>query len=337
MFASIASSYPREPLPAQPDRVGEADRQLAAGSIDETAHAAVIDEFVREVVQEQEEAGLGVLTDGGVRWTDPFIPLIAGLEGLTAGPVVDSFEPGIHVTRPDIAGDIAWRRPIYAAAWSFAAAQTELPVKQVVPGPHTLGRIAGLDGRSRESVTMAFAEAMNAELIALVEAGCLIIQVDESGAATIEDDAERVLFSDAQRRLLDGLENPQLVHLSLAVLGGSAATAGAATMFEAPYSSYLFDLVRGPGNWQLVLQAPFDRGIVCGVETSQTSGLEDVETLVYAIAFAATSMERSMARVGVAPNGSLASISRHAARRKAERLAYAIGIAGAGPGPDVAA
>ena len=336
MFASIASTYPREPLPGQPDLVAEAETQLAAGTIDEAAHTAALDAFVREVMAEQEDAGLGVLTDGSVRWSDPLVPLVPGLAGLKAGPVIDGFEARIHVTRPDITGDIVWREPIFLPAWSFAQGLTKLPVKQVIPGPYTLGRIADLDGRSRESVTLAFAEALNAELETLVAGGCVIVQVDESGAATIEDDAERALFREAQRRLLDRFENPELVHLSLAVLGGSAASAGAKTLFDAPYSSYLFDMLRGPGNWQLALQAPFDRGVLCGVEDSCSPELQDVEALIYALAFASTAMDRGSSRVGIATNGSLARMSRHDARRKVERLAYAVGIAGSGPLAEVA-
>ena len=63
MFASIASTYPREPLPGQPDLVAEAyARARGPGTIDEAAHTAVLDAFVREVMAEQEDAGIGVLT-----------------------------------------------------------------------------------------------------------------------------------------------------------------------------------------------------------------------------------------------------------------------------------
>ena len=95
-------------------------------------------------------------------------------------------------------------------------------------------------------------------------------------------------------------------------------------------------MLRGPGNWQLALQAPADRGILCGVEDSRSPELQDVEALIYALAFAATAMDRGSARVGIATNGSLARLSRHDARRKIERLAYAVAMAGSGPVADVA-
>ena len=42
------------------------------------------------------------------------------------------------------------------------------------------------------------------------------------------------------------------LHAMLVVTGGSAWPAGAPTIFDAPYQSYLFDLIDGPDNWYLV-------------------------------------------------------------------------------------
>ena len=337
MFACLASDYARGPFAAQPDLLGDAERRHAAGEIDDVALAAAQDAFVRDVIGEQERAGLSMVTDGGGRWTDPLEPILRGLSGVAAGGLVPSFEPGLTVRQPVVEGPIAWREPIFVPAYEFAAGCSSLPVKQVVTGPYTIGRLSGLTGAARTAATLAIAEALNEELRQLVMAGCLVIQVEEDGAAAIGDDeAERSLFRDAHRRLVADLENPELVHLALGVSGGSAAEAGAATLFDRPYSSYFFDLLAGPANWQLVLQAPFDRGIVCGVADARSTAMDDAETIVYAIAYAAAANDRGSTRVGIAPSGSLRGMERHYARRKIERLAMSIGVAGAGPVVDVA-
>jgi methionine synthase II (cobalamin-independent) len=207
----------------------------------------------------------------------------------------------------------------------------------VVPGPYTLGRLTDPGSSSRESVTLAYAEALNEELKSLVEAGCLLIQVNEDAAVTIGDDeSERFLFREAHRRLLTDLENPELVHRSLAVSGGSAAGAGAAMFFDLPYHSYFYDLVNGPENLELILQAPVDRGVICGAADAASPEMDDVETLVYAMAWAAKANDRGSTRVAIAPSGSLAQIPRHYARRKLELLALTLTVATAGPVADVA-
>ena len=103
-------------------------------------------------------------------------------------------------------------------------------------------------------MTLALAEALAQELRALADAGCALIEVVEDAAVLIGDDpAERRLFRNAQRRLLDGMDG---VHCSLAIRGGNADTAGADTILDAPYSSYLFDLCAGPDNWRLIVDVP---------------------------------------------------------------------------------
>ena len=57
----------------------------------------------------------------------------------------------------------------------------------------------------------------------------------------------------AQAALLG--DDPPL-HAMLAITGGSAWEAGPETILEAPYASYLFDLIAGPDNWYLVRAAP---------------------------------------------------------------------------------
>ena len=83
--------------------------------------------------------------------------------------------------------------------------------------------------------------------MALVEEPAAI-GIGTSGS-TSTDDAERALFADGEARLL--ADRPAL-HAMLAMTGGSAWPAGAATILDAPYQSYLFDLIDGPDNWHLV-------------------------------------------------------------------------------------
>ena len=70
MFATFAGGYPRKPLPAQPDRLGQAEADLRAGRIDDAAYRIVADAFVREVLDEMAVVALGIVGDGGVRSAD---------------------------------------------------------------------------------------------------------------------------------------------------------------------------------------------------------------------------------------------------------------------------
>jgi methionine synthase II (cobalamin-independent) len=327
MFACLAAGYPRGPLPAQRDRLGEAEG--------EGDYAGVADLFVREILAEQETAGLAMLTDGGVRRSDRLLPLVEGLSGVEPAGTVE-LPSGERVTRPRIVGEIGRAGPLTVDAWRFAAGAVDLPVKQVLIGPYTIGRLAEGGTGSREAVTLALAESLGEHLRALVAAGCPVIQVDEEAATQIGDDAgEWELFAGAHSAMTAGLPAPGSVHLSLGLTGGSVAPGGFDAVFGLPYVSYLVDLLAGPASWRFVAAVPPERGIVCGAADARRRGQDEVEVLTWAMAWAAAG-DRGSDRVGIAPNGSLAGLERLHAKRKIERLGETIRIASMGPLADVA-
>jgi methionine synthase II (cobalamin-independent) len=287
MFATVLGGLPR-PVPT----IGVRDDDFDD-----------VDEAVREVVAAQELAGLEPLTDGRLRWSD----LLAPLRGL--------------------AGGSTWRGPLTVADWSFAASCTTRAVKQALPGPYTAGRRLHPGGRRRRSLTLALADALHAEVLALAEAGCPLVEIDEPDAVAIGDnEAERRLFREVHGRLTDGVTG---THLSLALTGGNVDTAGDATVFAAPYASYAFDLIAGPDNWRLVARAPGDRGIVCGALSAAPDSNDGPEVLVWAAHYAASTGGRGLARVGLANAPDLAALDWAAARTKLVRLGEAARIAAA--------
>jgi methionine synthase II (cobalamin-independent) len=283
VFATLSGAYP-SPRPRDPS--GRDD-----------------DALVREILAEQVEAGLGLLSDGALRWPDPI--------GRTGRELLVG-----DATRPHRV------RPLTVEAWvATRDAAGDLPVKQIVAGPYTLGRRFATDATTRRDLALAFADELAVELADLAAAGCPFIQVDEPDAVTIgSDQAERELFVEAQRRLL-AAAGPAggRPHLSLAILGGSADAAGSETIFGPAYDSHLFDLIEGPDNWRLITRAPVQRGIVLGVADARTSVPDDLATLVWAVGYAASS-GRGETRIGVAPSGGLAALEPAVARAKIERL-----------------
>src|SRR5215210_7588921 len=134
MFATYAGTYSRKPLPAQPDRLTQAALDLVDGRIDEDAHRAVADDFVREILDEMAVVGLGVVGEGGVRFPDRALPWIRSLDGVSAGTTV-VLADGEPATRPVVDGEIRWTGPVTVRDWAFAAAETPLLVKQTLLGP----------------------------------------------------------------------------------------------------------------------------------------------------------------------------------------------------------
>jgi methionine synthase II (cobalamin-independent) len=295
VFATLAGGYPTTETPGR----------LARPRSDEAADA-----LVHDVVSDQVEAGLGLVTDGGIRWPDPVEAIGRRLAaGRGRGP--------------------RWRDPLTVPAWAAAARIAgDVPVKQCLPGPYSLGLRFATDDERRPALTLAFAEALAVELEALTVAGCPFIQVDEDGAVGIGlDETERALFREAHRRLLAapavGSGRP---HLSLAVSGGNADLAGPGTILVPPYDSHFFDLLAGPDNWRLVTRIPTERGVVLGVVDARRPEPDDREVVVWAVGYAAASADRGEDRVGIAPSASLAGLPRSVARQKIGLLGEVVGL-----------
>jgi methionine synthase II (cobalamin-independent) len=224
-------------------------------------------------------------------------------------------------------GTVRWSTPILVDRWRAAADRTDRAVKQAVGGPYSMARLLAREAgeRARRRSMLELSEALDQELRALAVAGCPLVQVDEPDAVRLGDSpAETALFRDAQRRSPDGVDG---VHLSLAVTGGNADAAGPDTFFDAPYASYLFDLIDGPDNWRLIARAPADRGIICGAVPSGAGPTVEKEVVVWAARYAAATMGRGLTRVGLATSGSLAGLTWEAARGRLELLALSAEIA----------
>jgi hypothetical protein len=159
----------------------------------------------------------------------------------------------------------------------------------------------------------------------LAAAGCPLIEIHEPAATVIgTDEGERALFREVHLRLLDGVEGS---HLSLALTGGAADTAGIDTLLAAPYASLAVDLIAGPENWRLVVDTPGDRGIICGALSPASDSDDGPELLLWAAAYAASTGGRGPERVGLAGASSFAHLPWEVALRKLERLGEAARLA----------
>ena len=284
MFAMLRGAWPR--VTSDGVDIGILEAACAAGHGSVAELEAAVERLVAEVVAAQVASGMGLVTDGSVRWADP---VAAVLRAFSAGD-----------TGPD---------GMLVRAWRATAALTEAPVAAVIPGPCTLAAREGGTGQEpavAEDRADAFADALAGELAALGEAGCAVIVVDEPAAVDVGADATvRGSFVRAHRRLLADAEDQ---HTMLAVTGGSALDTGPEALFGLAYNSYLFDLVEGPDNWHLVRAAPGERGIVCAAMTAARDRVlgDQAPQLVWAAQYAASSNGRGLDRVGLANASSLA-------------------------------
>jgi methionine synthase II (cobalamin-independent) len=196
-------------------------------------------------------------------------------------------------------------------------------VKACLVGPGDLGWAADPtgDGVARRRATLAAAEQLHDLIAELFRAGAPVVQLEERCVTRLapDDDAERGLLRDAWARSLGDPAG----HVSLALLGGSAEAAGAALLYDAPFASYLFDLITGPDSWRVAASAPQDRGLIVGVADARVPSPDSEPVLIWGARYASSLGGRGPGRVGLAPSAGLETLPRAAANRKLAALAEA--------------
>ena len=137
---------------------------------------------VKQVVEDQAGAGIDIPTDGEVRRENYIHYHCRHIEGidfetLTAKEV----RGGTYSAKlPSVTGPVRARDRFLAADYRLAQGFTERPVKITMPGPMTIAdTTVNLHYEDEAALGADLAEAINAEILSLAEAGCRWIQVDE--------------------------------------------------------------------------------------------------------------------------------------------------------------
>ena len=154
------------------------------------------------VIADQVAAGIDIVTDGEVRRENYIYYHCRNLDGF-------DFE---NLTEKGVRGGnyFAWlptiRKPVKAQApflphdWQAAQALTDRPVKVTLPGPMTIAdSVADAHYGDQKTLGADLGEAINVEVLRLVEVGCKHIQVDEPLFARRVEDALDYGFDNLER------------------------------------------------------------------------------------------------------------------------------------------
>ncbi len=189
--------------------------RLTRGEIDRPAYEHEVDRMITEAVAWQEAAGIDVLVHGEFERTDMVEYFAEKLDGFhtTRNGWVLSY--GSRCTRPPIlAAPPVAHEPMTVREWRVAQAATERPVKGMLTGPVTIVNWSFRPpGVPDDRLFWAVAQPIAAEVRALVEAGCRIVQVDEPAVRerwplpTVDAEERRRIYARGVRAALNHVFN----------------------------------------------------------------------------------------------------------------------------------
>jgi 5-methyltetrahydropteroyltriglutamate--homocysteine methyltransferase len=165
-------------------------------------------------IRDQERAGIDVITDGEIRresYSNRFANALAGIDADRRGEIVG--RTGSKIPVPLVTGPIKRLKPVEVRDVKFLRANTDRKIKITVPGPFTMAQQAQNEHySSTESLALAYADAVNAEVRDLFAAGADIVQLDEPWLEARVDDARKFGVK-AINRALAGATGTTALHL----------------------------------------------------------------------------------------------------------------------------
>jgi 5-methyltetrahydropteroyltriglutamate--homocysteine methyltransferase len=172
-----------------------------------------LDDAVDTALRDMADAGVDVVSDGEMRragfFTAAFYGFLTGIEELPPrrkiGVLGHDQREGYRIVGPLAAPNGLG----LVAEYEYVRARTTRPIKMPCPGPFTLaGR---LQGRPRLEVAWELSRLVNAELKAVVAAGCDFVQIDEPSYA-VRPDAPRE-FVELFNATVEGVAAKVGIHL----------------------------------------------------------------------------------------------------------------------------
>ena len=205
---TIAGSLPKPRWLAEPNVL------WAPWRLEGDALTEGIADAVRLAVDDQEEAGIDIVTDGEQtrrHFVTTFLEALDGVdfEHRKTVRIRNRYDAAV----PVVVGPVARRHPVFVDAARFLRSATRRKIKVTLPGPMTLvDTLYDAHYRSREKLASAFAEILNDEARAIEAAGADVIQFDEP-AFNVYFDEVRDWGVRTLERAADGLACTTAVHI----------------------------------------------------------------------------------------------------------------------------
>lgn len=273
----------------------------------------VAKEVTKEVLEEQAQAGVDLVTDGHIRWEDGQTYFARRIAGFSINGLTRYFDNNTYFRQPVVEGRLHWQGPISVEDFTFARSHSSKPVKPVVTGPYTLARLSILQGGYPDirELALDLAEILNQEARALEEAGATLIQFDEP--AILRNPQDFPVLQEASQRVTQDLSAKTAIYTYFRDVAAIAPD-----FFTLPFQVFGLDFVSGPRNWELLKDFPSDKELGLGVVDARNTRMETVEEIVKAVQRAAEHV--SPERLYVNPSAGLEYLPRKNAYQKLCRL-----------------
>jgi 5-methyltetrahydropteroyltriglutamate--homocysteine methyltransferase len=201
---STVGSFPK------PDYLVDARAKAGRNAVTRSELSGLERQATEHWVHIQEELGVDVLVDGEQYRGDMVAYFAEHMGGFARGGLVRSYG-NRYYHKPAIVAEVRWPGPMTVEWWRWTQSLTDRPVKGMLTGPYTMMDWSFNDHYAdRKRACLALARELRHELLALLEAGARIVQIDEPALSVRPD--ELPFAVEAMHTVVDGLPAYYIVH-----------------------------------------------------------------------------------------------------------------------------
>ncbi|HVP35819.1 MAG TPA: hypothetical protein VMT04_02375, partial [Terriglobales bacterium] len=139
---TVVGNYPKissdKKVPNLRNALNQFDqKKISAEKLEEVYKATI-----SRVIQEQEAAGIDIITDGQIRWDDLVTPFTRNIEGCEIDGLLRFFDNNVYYRKPVIKSWMFFKDYTTLGDYKFAKANTSRKLKVVLPGPLTWAKLS---------------------------------------------------------------------------------------------------------------------------------------------------------------------------------------------------
>ena len=317
LTVSTVSHYPKIGESTEDQVLRRTLTQFDRKEVDLGQVEKVRDEVTRQVIQEQIDAGVEVVTDGQIRWDDPLTYLCRKIKGFTFTGLLRYFDTNTFYRQPVAKEELVAPESLVVKDFQFANALSSVPVKALLTGPFTLAKLSqDSHYRDLEKFATKLAGILGEETKKLAKAGATVIQFDEPAVLNFKKDFP--IFKRVWASLASSF--PPNVEIVLFLNFGNL-TGIYPEIQELAFTTLGLDLAGQSENWKVLEGAPLKKKLLAGIVDARNTKMETEEELN-------AKLERLLNRfpaqdVSVSPNYGLEFLPRETAKKKLAHLSRA--------------
>ncbi|ACI18672.1 methylcobamide--CoM methyltransferase [Dictyoglomus thermophilum] len=274
MIITVVDHYPKIPNPPREPKLRKAIHAYDQGKITKEELEKIFDEVTQEVIEEQISAGVELITDGQIRWEDGQSYIARKLEGTQIGGLIRYFDNNTYYRQPVIVGEIKWKEPIIVEDWKKAQKWAgSIPVKAVLTGPYTLGRLSRDEYyKNLEKLVKAYTNALIEETKLLEENKVKYLQFNEPSIQYYPEDIDLLIevYKEIRKYFSGNLAIYTYFHTVIPIKN---------RLKDLPVDTFGIDFVSRKENFEIIQEFPKNLALGYGIVDARNTKLETPEQI----------------------------------------------------------